>query len=658
MVPAAPILYFSGVPADAAFIAQLAPRLQARGLTVVDGARGAVAPSANEALQRCAVCCVVVSPASMRSADVRQAYTHALSQGKPVIPLITRSGGDLDPALKPLQWIDFSQSAYAGWLDLLMTLDTMGIARFPAPHIPYLDWDLALARAYRGRMPYNWRAYRISEHYYRRQARDQINLVFFIIPGVLCLMGALLGSMQWTHIRLLAGSFGGILILGTIIGYTGWRCFKLVAVARQQYAQVNDRSEILIITPEGFGVRTADQTIVAQFSEVAEIRPEVFPVNPNVSTTARSYAGLEIRYRSGQSVRLQLEPRFTPGMVTYDQVAGAFRAYALRQQSAPLVQPAPSRLFISHARKDYVETDLLDMALQRHGYQTWVDRNMLTGGQSWSDELARAIADCTAVVVCVSPASLASPVVRQEYEYALKLGKPVLAVRLRRGGRAPDGLQRLMCADFTRGVERSLRRGLCPLALALDRVGVRAAADDSGFNALLALARALAGEQPAGWHVVRPRSLWRTGWFLAMVAIALVIVLASLPLAALWNVILAAAVGYLGLMVGAYAIYLLYVRASGMQMIVTTPAGFLLQEDATSTQIFPFARYSAIHPGAPRPGRAYDGRLALTLAATGRTTTFIPWIIYAERLALAQQILADFLCFQTVTRPQRPTQPM
>jgi hypothetical protein len=52
------------------------------------------------------------------------------------VPLIRRRRTDLPADLAALQWVDFSASHETGWLDLLMTLDTAGIAGAAEPQAP------------------------------------------------------------------------------------------------------------------------------------------------------------------------------------------------------------------------------------------------------------------------------------------------------------------------------------------------------------------------------------------------------------------------------------------------------------------------------------------------------------------------------------------
>jgi hypothetical protein len=71
-----------------------------------------------------------------------------------------------------------------------------------------------------------------------------------------------------------------------------------------------------------------------------------------------------------------------------------------------------------------------------------------------------------------------------------------------RSGDVPPVLEQRLCADFTRRVERSLRRGLAPLILALDAAGCRPARREE-LDGLLVVARVLEGRADPAWQVNR-----------------------------------------------------------------------------------------------------------------------------------------------------------
>jgi hypothetical protein len=85
------------------------------------------------------------------------------------------------------------------------------------------------------------------------------------------------------------------------------------------------------------------------------------------------------------------------------------------------------KLFVSYARENKHEVDQLVDLLELAGYEVWVDRK-LRGGQSWWQEVLRAIADSDAFIAIVSRDAINSTACRRELDWAEKLQKPVLPV--------------------------------------------------------------------------------------------------------------------------------------------------------------------------------------------------------------------------------------
>jgi|GEM_PF-6133036 len=114
----------------------------------------------------------------------------------------------------------------------------------------------------------------------------------------------------------------------------------------------------------------------------------------------------------------------------------------------------PPLIFISHARTNARVTDTIATMIAGRGLVPWVDRQRLAGGQQWAAELERAIHDCAAFVLVLTPAALRSDYVRREYLLALALRKPIILVRLQSGGPMPPELQAFPVIDFTKGRSR------------------------------------------------------------------------------------------------------------------------------------------------------------------------------------------------------------
>jgi formylglycine-generating enzyme required for sulfatase activity len=116
--------------------------------------------------------------------------------------------------------------------------------------------------------------------------------------------------------------------------------------------------------------------------------------------------------------------------------------------------PNPNSLFISYARKDVEFAQKLNADLQRHGVTTWIDELGIRGGEDWPDRIATAIEGCKAMLIILSPDSVASRWVQRELAFADAKGKRVLPLLYK-----PCGLPawfelrfgNVQRADFSRG---------------------------------------------------------------------------------------------------------------------------------------------------------------------------------------------------------------
>ena len=95
------------------------------------------------------------------------------------------------------------------------------------------------------------------------------------------------------------------------------------------------------------------------------------------------------------------------------------------------------KLFVSYSRNDQEQVATLIEDLEGFDHTAWMDKE-LTGGQDWWSEVLSQIRACDLFIFSVSHDSVTSEACLREYEYASRLGKPVLPVTVRRG--AADAL--------------------------------------------------------------------------------------------------------------------------------------------------------------------------------------------------------------------------
>jgi formylglycine-generating enzyme required for sulfatase activity len=88
-----------------------------------------------------------------------------------------------------------------------------------------------------------------------------------------------------------------------------------------------------------------------------------------------------------------------------------------------------SHIFISYSRKDQPYARQLADELLHRGFDVWIDDN-IDYGDRWQRVIFKAIDDCSAIIVLMSPASAESEWVEREYNYAHKRRKPQFPILL------------------------------------------------------------------------------------------------------------------------------------------------------------------------------------------------------------------------------------
>jgi TIR domain len=101
-----------------------------------------------QAVEKCDLMLVLLSPRSLASAYVRREYLHALSLGKPIIPLLLEAVPAFPAELSHVQWIDLTQRGNQGYYDLLLALDARGGDQRPHTRSNWIgNWPWPARRA-------------------------------------------------------------------------------------------------------------------------------------------------------------------------------------------------------------------------------------------------------------------------------------------------------------------------------------------------------------------------------------------------------------------------------------------------------------------------------------------------------------------------------
>ncbi len=106
-----------------------------------------------------------------------------------------------------------------------------------------------------------------------------------------------------------------------------------------------------------------------------------------------------------------------------------------------------SSVFISYSRKDELLARRLATALSDQGFEVWIDVEDIPAGMKWSRAIQQGLDSADAMVVLISPDSMASTNVEDEWQYFLDQRKPVIPALVREA-KVHFQLSRIQYIDF------------------------------------------------------------------------------------------------------------------------------------------------------------------------------------------------------------------
>jgi len=115
-----------------------------------------------------------------------------------------------------------------------------------------------------------------------------------------------------------------------------------------------------------------------------------------------------------------------------------------------MASPAPSRVFISYARKDGVHlARRLQTDLKERGFDPWLDTHCLSGGATWTREIEIALDRADYVLVLLTDGSYVSEICRSEQLRALRKGTCVIPLKAQSNIDIPLHLEAKNYRDFS-----------------------------------------------------------------------------------------------------------------------------------------------------------------------------------------------------------------
>lgn len=105
------------------------------------------------------------------------------------------------------------------------------------------------------------------------------------------------------------------------------------------------------------------------------------------------------------------------------------------------------KIFISYSRTDQDFTQQLADALERGGFEVWIDVEDIQGGTKWSSAIQSGLDSSDAMLLVISPEAMESLNVEDEWQYIMDRGKPIIPI-LWRPANVHFQLNRLQYIDF------------------------------------------------------------------------------------------------------------------------------------------------------------------------------------------------------------------
>src|SRR5579883_2222314 len=125
-------------------------------------------------------------------------------------------------------------------------------------------------------------------------------------------------------------------------------------------------------------------------------------------------------------------------------------------------------IFISYSSRDREKAEQLTELLVSAGLSVWIDQSGIGAATSWSGEISKAITDCKALIVLLSPASVDSKNVTREVALAFERNKKILPLDLE-PVTLPDDF-----AYHLAGIQRAPMTNIDAIIRALGKLGLEA----------------------------------------------------------------------------------------------------------------------------------------------------------------------------------------
>jgi TIR domain len=335
----APVIFISHSHKDTSFVTALQRTLATYGVdTWVDRNKligGEAWPQGlRSAIEHCDAFILVLSPSALASKMVREEYQLAQSLGKRIFPVLYKRVRRPPEEIRDLHWFDASRQGLRGLLDLVYTLDTLGLLPVPTPES--FDSSLVIARAMRGDIPPGWVVTRANPAWYRRRmfAHTLVGLLLL----ALALFTSIVISASQAHPAVQALLY---LVLGwCFVNSESYCFFRRAFYARSLRGDV--APEMVVATPAGFAISQRRFWGIVVFRAMGYNFAGASQLDAR--TVRRRRGALIMRARStGSSYKVVLPRQFGETDHLARQIAAQYAQFSQKKQgTAPLKVNPPS----------------------------------------------------------------------------------------------------------------------------------------------------------------------------------------------------------------------------------------------------------------------------------------------------------------------------
>lgn len=110
------------------------------------------------------------------------------------------------------------------------------------------------------------------------------------------------------------------------------------------------------------------------------------------------------------------------------------------------------KIFVSYSRTDGLIVHKIVDILRESGFDLWIDSTAIQPGQDWQKRIFEGLEESQILLLFVSPDSMKSEFVRNEWEAFYTRQKSILPVMLRDAPEVPQQLSRIAYIDFRKGI--------------------------------------------------------------------------------------------------------------------------------------------------------------------------------------------------------------